>query len=272
MNDPSSQPSSQPSGQPSPDFWAALRPTTTARVGLGRAGDSVPTTRLLELQAAHAAARDAVHATLDLEAMTAALARLGLGDPVLLPSAAPDRATYLARPDLGRTPAAPLSPAGPAPDDSAPDDSAGPDRPGRPDLAVGVADGLSALAVHRHAVPLLEALLPLVPQLDVAPPWLAAQARVAIGDHVGVHLGAGMTLVLIGERPGLSSSDSLGAYLTWDARPGTPDSARNCVSNIRPPHGLDHATAARTLAALMEGARRLGATGVRLKDRPDALS
>lgn len=267
MTDPSSQPSSQPSGQPSPDFWAALRPTTTARVGLGRAGDSVPTTRLLELQAAHAAARDAVHATLDVEAMTAALAGLGLGDPVLLPSAAPDRATYLARPDLGRTPAAPLSPAGPAPDDSA-----GPDRPGRPDLAVVVADGLSALAVHRHAVPLLEALLPLVPQLDVAPPWLAAQARVAIGDHVGAHLGAGMTLVLIGERPGLSSSDSLGAYLTWDARPGTPDSARNCVSNIRPPHGLDHATAARTLAALMEGARRLGATGVRLKDRPDALS
>ena len=261
------EPSSRTNRQPGPDFWATLRPTTTARVGLGRAGDSVPTARLLELQAAHAAARDAVHAFLDVEAMTAALAGLGLGDPVLLPSAAPDRATYLARPDLGRTPATPLSPAGPAPDDSA-----GPDRPGRPDLAVVVADGLSALAVHRHAVPLLEALLPLVPQLDVAPPWLAAQARVAIGDHVGAHLGAGMTLVLIGERPGLSSSDSLGAYLTWDARPGTPDSARNCVSNIRPPHGLDHATAARTLAALMEGARRLGATGVRLKDRPDALS
>lgn len=260
-------PTDQPSGQPSPDFWAALRATTTARVGLGRAGDSVPTRRLLELQAAHSAARDAVHASLDVDAMTAALAGLGLGDPVLLPSAAPDRATYLARPDLGRTPAAHLSP-----DDPTPDDPAGPGRPGRPDLAVVVADGLSALAVHRHAVPLLEALLPLVPQLDVAPPWLAVQARVAIGDHVGAHLGAAMTLVLIGERPGLSSSDSLGAYLTWGARPGTPDSARNCVSNIRPPHGLDHATAARTLAALMEGARRLGATGVRLKDRPDALT
>lgn len=251
----------EPSSQPSPDFWAALRPTTTARVGLGRAGDSVPTRRLLDLQAAHAAARDAVHASLDVDAMTAALAGLGLGDPVLLPSAAPDRATYLARPDLGRTPAAHLSPADPTPDD-----------PTGPDLAVVVADGLSALAVHRHAVPLLEALLPLVPQLDVAPPWLAVQARVAIGDHVGAHLGAAMTLVLVGERPGLSSSDSLGAYLTWAARPATPDSARNCVSNIRPPHGLDHATAARTLAALMEGARRLGATGVRLKDRPDALT
>lgn len=254
------EPSSQPSGQPSTDFWAALRPTTTARVGLGRAGNSVPTRRLLELQAAHAAARDAVHASLDVDAMTAALTGLGLGEPVLLPSAAPDRATYLARPDLGRTPAAHLSPADPTPDD-----------PAGPDLAVVVADGLSALAVHRHAVPLLEALLPLVPQLVVAPPWLAVQARVAIGDHVGAHLGAAMTLVLIGERPGLSSSDSLGAYLTWGARPGTPDSARNCVSNIRPPHGLDHATAARTLASLMEGARRLGATGVRLKDRPDAL-
>jgi ethanolamine ammonia-lyase small subunit len=250
------------STEPTVDFWAALRPTTTARVGLGRAGDSVPTHRLLELQAAHAVARDAVHASLDVDATTAALAGLRLGEPVLLPSAAPDRATYLARPDLGRTPAAHLAPAGPTPDDSA----------GRPDLAVVVADGLSAQAVHRHAVPLLEALLPLVPQLDVAAPWLAVQARVALGDHVGAHLGAAMTLVLIGERPGLSSSDSLGAYLTWGARPGTPDSARNCVSNIRPPHGLDHATAARTLASLMEGARRLGATGVRLKDRPDALT
>lgn len=257
--------------EPSGDFWAALRPTTTARVGLGRAGDSVPTRRLLELQAAHAAARDAVHASLDVDAMTAALAALGLGDPVLLQSAAPDRATYLARPDLGRTPAAPLSPADPIPADPILADPAPTDRPGRPDLAVVVADGLSALALHRHAVPVLEALLPLVPQLEVAPPWLAVQARVAIGDHVGAHLGAAMTLVLVGERPGLSSSDSLGAYLTWGARPGTPDSARNCVSNIRPPHGLDHATAARTLASLMEGARRLGATGVRLKDRPDAM-
>lgn len=250
---------------PAVDFWRALRPTTTARVGLGRAGDAVPTRRLLELQAAHAAARDAVHAVLDVEATTTALAGLGLGDPVLLRSAAPDRATYLARPDLGRTPAIALPPA------PAAAVAPGVDAPDRPDLAVVVADGLSAEAVHRHAVPLLAALLPLVPQLRVAAPWLAVQARVALGDHVGAHLGAAATLVLVGERPGLSSTDSLGAYLTWHARPGVPDSARNCVSNIRPPHGLDHATAARTLAALVEGARRLGATGVRLKDRSDAL-
>ncbi len=167
-----------------------------------------------------------------------------------MPSAAPDRATYLSRPDLGRRPADPLARA---------------DRP--VDLAVVLADGLSAEAVSRHAVAVLGELLPLLDAgTTVAAPVIATQARVALGDHVGEALAGRMVLVLLGERPGLSSSDSLGAYLTWAPRPGIADSARNCVSNIRPPHGLDHASAARTLAMLIGGARRLGGTGVRLKE------
>ncbi|MFC4000274.1 ethanolamine ammonia-lyase subunit EutC [Prauserella oleivorans] len=231
-------------------FWEPLRALTPARIGLARSGDGVGTRHVLEAAEALALARDAVHGRLDVERLTDELRGLGLGEPVHVPSAAPDRATYLSRPDLGRRPAAPP-----------------PAREEPVDLAVVLADGLSAEAVHRHAVPLLEALLP---ELDagtsVAPPVIATQARVALGDHIGAALRARLVLVLIGERPGLSSHDSLGAYLTWAPAPGVQDSARNCVSNIHPPHGLDHAAAARTLAGLMAGARRLEATGVRLKD------
>lgn len=231
-------------------FWEALRAATPARIGMARVGDGVGTPHVLESAAAHAFARDAVHGELDIAAVTADLTSLGLGIVAHVASAAPDRATYLTRPDLGRSPAHPLSTgAGPV------------------DLAVVVADGLCAEAVHRHAVPVLRELLPLLPAATtVAPPVVASQARVALGDHVGAALRAQLVLVLIGERPGLSSSDSLGAYLTWAPVPGVLDSARNCVSNIRTPHGLDHRTAARTLAGLIAGARRIGATGVRLKD------
>lgn len=241
------------------DFWEPIREATPARIGLGRAGNAVPTSELLSFAAAHAAARDAVHLPLDLNRLVTGLNDLGLGTPTVVGSAAPDRATYLTRPDLGRTPVSPLVElSGSRPTGSAADDS-------RYDLAVVVADGLSAEAVHRHAIPLLEALLPLLGGLTVAPPVVATQARVALGDHIGEALGAELVLVLIGERPGLSSADSLGAYLTWGPRPGVLDSARNCVSNIRPPHGLDHDTAARTIASLVTGAREIGATGVRLK-------
>lgn len=234
------------------DFWAPLRRTTPARIGLGRVGVGLDTRAVLEAGAAHAAARDAVHRPLDLTGLIGGLEGLGLGPPVTIASAAPDRATYLTRPDLGRMPAA--------------GGLDGLDSAARPDLVVVVADGLSATAVDRHAVPLLAALLPLLDSgTSVAPPVVATQGRVAIGDHVGQAVGAGLVLVLIGERPGLSASDSLGAYLTWAPRPGILDSARNCVSNIRPPHGLDHATAARTIASLVVGARHLGATGVALK-------
>jgi len=236
------------------DFWADLRRTTPARIGLGRAGTGQPTAAVLAAGAAHAAARDAVHLPLDVDRVVTGLAGLGLGEPRVVASAAGDRTTYLTRPDLGRVPA----------DDLA---ALRQDRPVEAaDLVVVVADGLSAEAVHAHAVPLLTALLPLLDAATtVAPPVVATQARVALGDHVGQALGARLVLVLIGERPGLSSADSLGAYLTWDPKPGVLDSARNCVSNIRPPHGHDHHTAARTIAALVAGARALGATGVRLK-------
>ncbi|MEP9383214.1 ethanolamine ammonia-lyase subunit EutC [Nocardioides sp. KR10-350] len=239
----------------SADFWSRLRRTTPARIGLGRAGTGQPTAAVLAAGAAHAAARDAVHLPLDVDAVVAGLAALGLGAPAVVASAAPDRATYLTRPDLGRLPGSELP--------RIPTTSTD----GVPELAVVVADGLSAEAVHAHAVGLLQALLPLLDAVTtVAPPVVATQARVALGDHLGEALGARLVLVLIGERPGLSSADSLGAYLTWDPKPGIQDSARNCVSNIRPPHGLDYDTAARTIASLVAGARQLGATGVRLKD------
>ncbi|TIC87777.1 ethanolamine ammonia-lyase subunit EutC [Nocardioides sp. GY 10113] len=241
------------------DFWAHLRGATPARIGLGRAGNALTTAAVLEAGAAHALARDAVHRPVDVGALAVDLSALGLGEVRTVASAAPDRATYLTRPDLGRVPApgraglAALADLAPAPDAD-------------PGLAVVVADGLSSAAVEAHAAPLLAALLPLLDAATrVAPPVIATQARVALGDHVGQALGARLLLVLIGERPGLSASDSLGAYLTWQPRPGVQDSARNCVSNIRPPHGLDYDTAARTIASLVAGARTLGATGVRLK-------
>lgn len=238
----------------SADFWPPLRGSTPARIGLGHAGTALPTTAVLAVAAAHAAARDAVHAELDTTALTGELEGLGLGSPIVVPSAAPDRTTYLTRPDLGRTPGGQLPAAQPA------------------ELAVVVSDGLSAMATQRHAVALLQALLPLLDSAtSVAAPVIATQARVAIGDHIGHALETRMVLVLIGERPGLSAADSLGAYLTWDPQPGILDSARNCVSNIRPPHGLDYGTAARTIAALITGARQLGATGVRLKDTAGEL-
>lgn len=235
------------------DFWNAIRDTTPARVGLGRAGNAVPTAELLSFGASHAAARDAVHLPLDVEALTKGLDGLDIGTSVVVPSAAADRATYLTRPDLGRIPA----------DGGL--DRLDQRRSSPTDLALVVADGLSSEAVAKHAVPLLETLLPLLGGTTVSAPVVATQARVALGDHVGQALGARLVLVLIGERPGLSSSDSLGAYVTWAPAPGILDSARNCVSNIRPPYGLDYGTAARTIASLIAGARELGATGVRLK-------
>ena len=233
------------------DPWQVLRGATRARVALGRAGDGLPTARWLEFRAAHAAARDAVHTVLD-----PSLVRAGLGGRELLEvrSAAPDRATYLQRPDLGRRLAA------------------GTQLPsGSFDLALVVADGLSPRAVHEHAAGTVVAVLERLPGWSVAPLVLASQARVALGDDVGAALGARAVVVLIGERPGLSSADSLGLYLTWDPRPGRADSERNCISNVRPPHGLGHDRAADTLVALLGAARELGASGVALKDEGAVL-
>lgn len=238
-------------------FWGPLRDRTPARIGLSRAGDAAATRHVLESAEALALARDAVHGRLDVDRLRTELRGLGLGEPVHVPSAAPDRPAFLRRPDLGRRPAGDV------------------DLPAA-NLALVVADGLSAEAAARHATGVLTALLPelrdgLTAGWTIGPPVIATQARVALGDHVGAAQGAMLGLVLIGERPGLSAHDSLGAYLTWAPAPGTADSARNCVSNIRPPHGLDHAAAAHTLARLIAGAQRIEATGVRLKDTSGLL-
>lgn len=238
------------------DPWAPLRACTQARVGLGRAGMSLPTRAVLELQASLAAARDAVHLPLDLATLTAGLGTLGIGQPILLQSQAGDRSSYLRRPDLGRTPA------GLAELPS-----------GEWDLALVIGDGLSSRAVNEHAVPMAAAVLEAIgPELKVAPPVLVTQARVAIGDAIGQQLGAASVLMLIGERPGLSVADSLGLYLTHQPRPGRTDAERNCISNVHPPGGLSYAEAAATAARLLEGARALGRSGVDLKDvRPPVL-
>jgi len=245
--------------------WRDLRRHTPARIALGRAGTSVPTTPQLAFQAAHAEARDAVHRTLDLPPLIGELEALGLPS-VVLHSAAPDRVTYLQRPDLGRTldeasrrRLAPWSETA---------ETGGADEPPH-DVAFVIADGLSSLAVQRHAAPLLGALMPLL-QADsatwrVPPVALVEQGRVAIGDEVGAALRAALVVVLIGERPGLSSPDSLGVYVTWSPRVGRQDAERNCISNVRP-EGLPVAEAAQSLCWLLQAARGRALTGVRLKD------
>ncbi len=233
--------------------WTPLQALTAARIGLRRSGASLGTAPLLEFRLAHARARDAVHH--ELGALPA-LAALGL-PVVTVRSRAGDRRSYLLRPDLGR----------------ALDDDAHPALAPHAkayDLAVVVADGLSALAVERHATPVLTALLPALRAggWALAPLVLAYQARVALGDAVARTLGAGSALVLIGERPGLSAPDSLGAYLTWAPGAGTTDADRNCVSNIRP-DGLGYQEAAWKLAFLLDRMRAIGGSGVRLKDESD---
>jgi ethanolamine ammonia-lyase small subunit len=241
------------------DPWTALRAHTAARIALGRSGVSLPTAELLRFDLAHAMARDAVHLPFDAEALRDALAAHGFDATLTLESAAPDRATYLHRPDLGRT----LSPRSAA---LLADLAAVPC-----DVLCVVGDGLSALAVHRHAAPLLVELRPRLEAagMSLGPVVLARQARVALGDPVGAALQARCLVMLIGDRPGLSSPDSLGADLTWQPRSGRSDAERNCVSNIRP-EGLPLADAAHKIAWLLGAARRLGATGVALKDESDA--
>jgi|SRR5690349_3731834 len=217
-----------------------LRSFTPARVGLGRAGNGLPTSELLRFQLDHARARDAVYEELDP-------ASLGLPH-VLVHSAAPDRATYLRRPDLGRVLAA----------------GTVLDR-GDYDAAMVIADGLSAPAVHHHAARLMEALLPKLAEWRLAPLTIVLQGRVAAGDEIGQRLGARMVAVLIGERPGLTSPDSLGVYLTWDPGPGRTDAERNCISNVRT-EGISYELAAHKLHFLMREARVRQLTGVQLKE------
>jgi ethanolamine ammonia-lyase small subunit len=225
-----------------------LKDFTPARVALARAGNSLATAELLRFQLDHARARDAVYFELDPAAITF--------PHTLVHSAARDRATYLRRPDLGRILSA---------------ESRALLAPGDYDAAIVIADGLSAPAIHHHAVPLLEALLPRLADWRLAPLTVALQARVALGDEIGAALGARMAVVLIGERPGLTSPDSLGIYLTWDPCPGRHDAERNCISNVRP-EGLPYDLAAQKLHYLMEAARTRRISGVALKDDSHAAS
>ena len=219
-----------------------LKLFTPARVGLGRAGDSLPTRELLRFQLDHARARDAVQEELDPAVLEFQY--------VLVHSAARTRGEYLRRPDLGRR----LAP-----------ESRRLLSSGDYDAAVMVADGLSAPAVHRHAGGVVAALVPLLEGWTLAPIIIALQARVALGDEIGEALGARLAVVLIGERPGLTSPDSLGAYLTWNPRVGCTDAERNCISNIRA-EGISHELAARKLHFLMNEARRRKLSGVALKE------
>lgn len=238
---------------PAADPWVELRRHTPARIALGRCGAGLPTSEVLRLASAHAQARDAVHVALDVAALRSQLQAEGW-ETERVASRAASREEYLRRPDRGRQlaeqDAARLSAFAAEP----------------VDLVVVLADGLSAVAVQRHGLPVLKALRDaLGGALRWAPLIVATQSRVALADEVGALLGASLSLILIGERPGLSSPDSLGAYLTFDPRPGRVDAQRNCVSNIRPA-GLAPEPAARRIAWLLSQALRRRVSGVALKD------
>jgi ethanolamine ammonia-lyase small subunit len=241
------------------DFWKILSRTTQARIALGRAGASLPTQEVLNFALAHARARDAVHTPFDRDSVAGDIQALGF-ETLFVASNAPDRASYLRRPDWGRA----LSPAS---------RTLLAERAGATyDLAVVVADGLSATAVHIQTAPLLAAFKPYIARAGwrVAPVVIASQARVALGDEIGALLGARAVVLLIGERPGLSSPDSLGLYLTYDPKPGRNDGERNCISNVRE-EGLSYDLAAFKLAWLVDEALKRQLTGVALKDESDML-
>ncbi len=227
---------------------AHLRTRTPARVALGHSGAGLPTPALLDFQLDHARARDAVHESLDLQRLAADLMT---ADVIRVHSQAPDRTTYLQRPDLGRRLASQcndLLPTGPY------------------DVAFVLGDGLSARAVQLHAAPTVLAIRQALGGWRIAPVVIATQARVALGDDIGCRLNAAFSVVLIGARPGLSAPDSLGVYLTWKPTPGRRDHERNCISNIRPPQGLAYEEAAARVVRLLHAARRMEGTGFLLKD------
>ena len=241
------------------DPWAGLRRFTAARIALGRSGGSLPTREVLAFAHDQALARDAVHASFDPEALATELRALH-PEVIVLASAAPDRAAYLQRPDLGRR--------------LAPESISLLQAPGSPlhhDLVVVISDGLSALAAQRQASPLLGTLLPRLRAagFTLGPLCVVRHARVALQDEVGALLHARQSLMLLGERPGLGTPDSLGAYLTYDPRPGRTDAERNCVSNIRP-GGLAPGLAAEKIAALLVASRQQQLSGTRLKEFPPA--
>ena len=241
-----------------PDRWAALAALTPARIALGRAGASLPTREVLAFALDHARARDAVHIPFDAADVARQLEARGF-ETLEVDSAAADRPTYLRRPDLGRR----LAPESRARLESLPKADV--------DVQMIVADGLSSTAVHAHAAPLLEALGQHAKSQSwrLGPVVLAHQARVALGDEIGELTGARLVILLVGERPGLSAADSLGAYLTFAPRIGRTDAERNCISNIRPA-GLDYEAAAHRIAWHVGESLRRGYSGIALKDESAA--
>jgi ethanolamine ammonia-lyase small subunit len=273
----------QPKPSPPPDPWAALRQHTNARIALGRVGTSLPMAEVLQFGVAHAMARDAIHTPLDVGALTASLEADGWRT-LRAHSQARSRHEYLLRPDLGRrlgsTSLQALQMAHEAINATGQTDAMGATRTPAPafDLLLVLGDGLSPVGIQGHARPLLNVLrehllrlpsphLPHTP-LRLGPVVVASQARVALGDDIAQALHAPMVAMLIGERPGLSSPDSVGIYLTLNPKVGCHDAQRNCISNVRP-EGQPFASAAYRLAWLVQQAFKLGSTGVTLKDESD---
>jgi ethanolamine ammonia-lyase small subunit len=240
------------------DPWSNLKKFTDARIGLGRTGSAMPTREVLGFSLAHAMARDAVLTPLDWAEIEVTAKRLGL-ETQSISSAVSDRSEYLRRPDLGRQLSA-----------ASRQSLAGQPRK-QPDLLIVIGDGLSSKAVAANFEPMLTALLPMIRNKSwkLGPLLLAQQARVALGDEAGELMSAHAVLMLIGERPGLSSPDSLGAYITYKPRVGLKDADRNCISNIRV-RGLGYDDAAFKMTWLIDQAFKRKMTGVGLKDESNA--
>ena len=248
------------SHRPQEDPLSSLKEFTAARIAIGRTGASIPLKQSLAFKLAHAHARDAVYSELDIDNLSADLKQFDLSI-IQLHSQASYREQYLQRPDLGRQ----LNEESIS---ELKDYSANIN-----DVVIIIADGLSAAAVNSNAIGLLKVLIPQLQAtgLKLSPICLVKQGRVAIADDIGMHLNAKLSLILIGERPGLSSADSMGAYLTFDPKTGLTDESRNCISNIRP-HGLNFKSASKKIFYLVQEAFRRKLSGVRLKDNAGLLS
>jgi ethanolamine ammonia-lyase small subunit len=237
-----------------PDSWEGLKAFTNARIALGRTGIATPLKEVLDFRMCHAHARDAVYSVLKVEELEETLQQFQM-QVIIVNSNANNRAVYLQRPDYGRK----LNEASVKNLKNESNYSA--------DVAIIVADGLSATAINEHAVHVVKKLIPFLKQsvLTIAPIVIAKQARVAIADEIGSILNAKLSLILIGERPGLSSPDSMGAYITYQPSPGKTDESRNCISNIRP-EGLSYDLAAEKIAKLINASLQLKLSGISLKD------
>jgi len=237
-----------------PDSWGKLKAFTNARIALGRTGIAAPLKEVLDFRLCHAHARDAVYSALKVDELEGSLQQFQI-PVIIVNSNAKDRAVYLQRPDHGRK----LNDASAKNLKNESNYST--------DIAIVIADGLSATAINEHAVHVVKKLIPFLKQsvLTIAPIVIAKQARVAIADEIGSILNAKLSVILIGERPGLSSPDSMGAYITYQPSPGKTDESRNCVSNIRP-EGLTYDAAAEKIAKLINASLQLKLSGILLKD------